>query len=191
MKTDKKDYIERLKDGQEDALEFIMDEYFTLVKGIVSRILLPISSWELTEECISDVFLAVWYNAGKFKGESEEDFRRWLCAVAKYRAVDFYRREKKWAEIPSSAQEKTGLFLPEESAEEQVLFKESAKEMGKILNLFSPTDRKIFIMKFFWGMPAEEISQKVGLTKSAVDNRIYRSRKQLVQGIMSFGEGGN
>lgn len=94
-------------------------------------------------------------------------------------------------EIPSSDQEKTGLFLPEKSAEEQVLLKESAREVEKMLNLFSPTDRDIFIMKFFWGMPSEEISQKLGLTKSAVDNRIYRSKKQLVQGVMSFGEGGN
>ncbi|MPN42404.1 hypothetical protein SDC9_189961 [bioreactor metagenome] len=72
-----------------------------------------------------------------------------------------------------------------------MLFKENTREMRKLLNSFSATDRNIFIMKFFWDMPSEEISRKLGLTKSAVDNRIYRSKKQLVKGVMSLGEGGN
>lgn len=189
MKT-KDNYIGRLKNKDEDALEFIMDEYFPLVKGIVRQVLLPIGSRELTEECISDVFLAVWHHAHKFKGEGEEEFRKWLCAIAKYKAIDFYRRERKNLEVPASDREGIDLFPPQESAEEQVLFMENAKEMNKLLNSFSATDRTIFIMKFFWGMPSEEISRKLGLTKSAVDNRIYRSKKQLVKGVLSLGEGG-
>ncbi|AFQ43984.1 sigma-70 family RNA polymerase sigma factor [Desulfosporosinus meridiei] len=190
MKTDQNNYIRRLKDKKEEALEFVMDEYFPLVKGIVTHILLPLERRELAEECISDVFLSVWLNAQKFRGESEADFRKWLCAIAKYRAIDFYRREKKRLEIPSSDNESMDICLPEESAEEQVLFKESTREMEKMLSLFSPTDRRIFIMKFFWGMPSEEISKKLGLTKSAVDNRIYRGKKQLVKGVISLGDGG-
>ncbi|MEA4900911.1 sigma-70 family RNA polymerase sigma factor [Desulfitobacterium sp.] len=185
------DYIRRLKNKEEDALEFIMDKYFPLVKGIVSHVLLPIGSQELVEECISDVFLAVWHHAEKFKGDGEEDFRKWLCAIAKYKAIDFYRRERKCVEIPSSDREGIDLFPSQASAEEQVLFKENTREMRKLLNSFSATDRNIFIMKFFWDMPSEEISRKLGLTKSAVDNRIYRSKKQLVKGVMSLGEGGN
>lgn len=184
-------YIQRLKNREEDALEFIMDEYFPLVKGIVSHVLLPIGSRELAEECISDVFLAVWNHAEKFKGEGEADFRKWLCAIAKYKAVDFYRRERKCLETPSSDREGIDLFPTQESAEEQVLYKENAREMKKLLNSFSSTDRNIFIMKFLWGMPSEEISRKLGLTKSAVDNRIYRSKKQLLKGVLSLGEGGN
>ncbi|BAE82818.1 sigma-70 family RNA polymerase sigma factor [Desulfitobacterium hafniense] len=189
MKTND-NYIVGLKNKEEDALEFIMDEYLPLVKGIVRQVLLPIGSRELTGECISDVFLAVWHHAQKFKGEGEEEFRKWLCAIAKYKAIDFYRRERKNLEVPASDREGIDLFPPQESAEEQVLFMENAKEMNKLLNSFSATDRTIFIMKFFWGMPSEEISRKLGLTKSAVDNRIYRSKKQLVKGVLNLGEGG-
>lgn len=38
MKTDKRNYIRRLKNQREEALEFVMDEYFPLVKGIVTHI---------------------------------------------------------------------------------------------------------------------------------------------------------
>ncbi|MCB8818857.1 sigma-70 family RNA polymerase sigma factor [Desulfosporosinus shakirovi] len=144
MKTDLTNYIGRLKNQKEEALEFVMDEYFPLVKGIVTQILLPLAKRELAEECISDVFLSVWHNAQKFKGESEVDFRKWLCAIAKYRAIDFYRREKKRLEIPSSGKESMDMFPPEESAEEHVLVKESIREMEKLLNLFSPVVGDIF-----------------------------------------------
>ncbi len=190
MKTND-NYIAGLKNKEEDALEFVMDEYFPLVKGIVSHILLPIGRQELAEECVSDVFLAVWYNAAKFKGEGKEEFRKWLCAIAKYKAIDCYRRERKCVEIPSSGHENIDMFPSEESAEEQMLLKENTKEIKKLLNSFSATDRNIFIMKFFWGMSSEEISGKLGLTRSAVDNRIYRSKKQLVNGVMSLEKGGN
>lgn len=190
MKTDQTNYIRRLKNGREEALEFVMDEFFPLVKGIVTHILLPLERRELAEECISDVFLSVWHNAQKFKGENKADFRKWLCAIAKYRAIDFYRREKKRLEILSSGNQNMDIFPPEESAEEHVLLKESIRELEKLLNLFSPVDRNILIMKFFWGMSSEEISTKLGLTKSAVDNRIYRGKKQLVKGVVSFGDGG-
>ncbi|MEG6523785.1 sigma-70 family RNA polymerase sigma factor [Desulfotomaculum sp. 1211_IL3151] len=179
-------YIRRLKNREEAALELIMDEFFPLVKGIVRQVLLPLRRQELVEECISDVFLALWHNAEKFKGEGEVDFRKWLCAIAKYKAIDFYRRERKYVEIPASDQESLDMLLPQASAEEQVLFKENTKEMKELLNSFSATDRSIFIMKFLWGMSAEEISGKLGLTKSAVDNRIYRSKKQLIEGVLSF-----
>ncbi|HWQ78671.1 MAG TPA: sigma-70 family RNA polymerase sigma factor [Anaerovoracaceae bacterium] len=190
MGSNSGNYIRRLKKGKEDALEFIMDEYFPFVKGIISQILLPAGNRELAEECISDVFLSIWRNAQKFKGQNESDFRRWVCAITKYRAIDYYRREIKRTEIPLPEGERAGPFPQEESAEERALFNESVKEMEKLLNILPSVDRDILIMKFFWGMPSEEISARLGMTKSAVDNRIYRGKKQLVNGVMQSGTGG-
>lgn len=190
MKSNSGNYIQRLKNGKEDALEFIMDEYFPLVKGVVSQVLRPAENREMAEECISDVFLSLWNNAKKFRGENENDFRKWIYAIAKYKAIDYYRRKMKQAEIPLFEGELAGPFLAEESVEEQALFNESAKEMEKMLNVLAPIDRSILIMKFFWGMTSEEISEKLGMSKSVVNNRIYRGKKHLVNGITELEIGG-
>ena len=37
MKSDEKNYIQRLKDGKEDALDYIVDNYFPLIKGTIYK----------------------------------------------------------------------------------------------------------------------------------------------------------
>lgn len=187
MKSDKHNYIKRLKHKKEDALEYIMEEYFLLVKGIVRRTLSPTCDSEQMEECISDVFLAVWNHGEKFTGEEEVDFRKWLCAVAKYRAIDFYRKEMTRREIAVSDQEELNVLLKDVSAEEQFFFNENVKEVEVLLNSLSPVDKKIVMMKFFLGLSADEIAEKMKLTKAAVENRIYRGKKQLVNSVRQIG----
>lgn len=46
---------------------------------------------------------------------------------------------------------------------------------------FEVIDRDIFMMKFFLDMTSEEIAKNIGLTKAAVDNRIYRGKRRLKQ----------
>lgn len=183
MKSNKHNYIKRLKHKKEDALEYIMEEYFPLVKGIVRRTLSSACSSEQMEECISDVFLAVWNHGEKFMGEEEVDFRKWICAVAKYRAIDFYRKEKACREVSVSDQEELHVMLKDVSAEEQFFFNENIKEVEVLLNSLPSVDKKIVMMKFFLGMSADEIAKKMKLTKAAVENRIYRGKKQLVSSV--------
>ncbi|QIB68111.1 sigma-70 family RNA polymerase sigma factor [Aminipila butyrica] len=190
MKIGRENYIRRLKKGKEDALEFIMEEYLPLVKGIASQVLRPVGSRELVEECISDIFLSLWHHAKKFRGENENDFRKWVCAIAKYKSIDYYRKEIKRTEILFPEGESDYTSSPGASAEAQAIFNEGTRELEKLLNSLSSADRSILIMKFFWGMTSEEISKKLGMTKSAVDNRIYRGKKQLVNEVTQLEAGG-
>ncbi|SDP53772.1 hypothetical protein [Clostridium gasigenes] len=41
-------------------------------------------------------------------------------------------------------------------------------------------------MKFFLGVKAEDIGRKIGLSKSAVDSRIYRNKKNLKESARSL-----
>lgn len=98
MKCNKKNYISRLKKGKEDALEFIVDLYLPIVKGVIYKVLYNLKNEGIVEECINDVFLSVWNNIDKFKGE-EEDFKKWICSIAKFKAIDYYRKEVKKSEV--------------------------------------------------------------------------------------------
>ncbi|MFD3449495.1 hypothetical protein ACFDTO_33490 [Microbacteriaceae bacterium 4G12] len=60
MKSHEKNFIKRLKRQKEDALDFIVDTYLPLVKGVTYKILAPIGNPGIIDECINDVFLSVW-----------------------------------------------------------------------------------------------------------------------------------
>ena len=100
MACNENNYIYRLKRGKEDALEYIVDKYLSLVKGVTYKVLSPLRNEYLIEECINDIFLSVWINRSKFTGKSDE-FRKWIAAISKYKAIDYYRKEIKKLEISS------------------------------------------------------------------------------------------
>ena len=77
MKSNEKNFIKRLQRQKEDALEFVVDTYLPLIKGITHKVLLPIQNDGLIEECINDIFLSIWNNANKFHGEPS-DFKNGL-----------------------------------------------------------------------------------------------------------------
>lgn len=174
MSVNEKNYIKKLQSGNEHALEYVYDKYIPIVKSITYKVIGKFDDNGIVEECINDIFLSVWNNSNKFKGD-ENNFKNWVCAIAKFKSIDYYRALVKKSEIVLDnieIQEKNTL-------EEEILITENRLEVIELLNELEPVDREIFIMKFFLGLKAEDIGIKVDLSKSAVDSRIYRNKKKL------------
>lgn len=66
----------------------------------------------------------------------------------------------------------------EKSAEDELIVMEDREELLKLINQLEPLDQKVFIMKYLLGMKTEEIGDKLGLTRAAIDNRVYRGKKE-------------
>lgn len=175
MKIDKSNFIYQLQCHNEDALAYIVEHYFPLIKGVTYKILSPFSNKGLMEECMNDIFLSIWNHATKFKGQDELSFKKWVYAIAKFKAIDYYRTVQKQKVI--SSDKVTGEVG--KSAEEELILMESKTELETLLNHLSPVDRNIFIMKYILGMKTIDIAEQLCLTKSAVTNRLHRGKKEL------------
>lgn len=197
MKSNESNYIKRLKKKKEDALDFIIDRYLPLVRGTVYKILAPLQKQESIEECINDIFFSIWEHGEQFNGE-EKDFKKWVYKISKYQAIDYYRKltraaevhledyhlnehfnEKSEGDVRSNLKQQCDIGSSMSLPEEQILLSERREEVLKLLNQLEPTDQKIFIMKYFLDIKPEEISKQLGITRSAVDNRVYRGKKKL------------
>lgn len=181
MKISDENFIQLLQQQDEDALEFIVDTYLPLIKGITYKILSSVHNTGITEECINDTFLSIWKNSRKFKGENSDDFKRWICAIAKFKAIDYYRKTNGENRHLVSAE----MMVEDEShsAEDELILLEDRNELIKLINHLDPVDRKIFIMKFFLGYKTSDIADKLALTQSSISNRIYRGKKKLNQKV--------
>ena len=182
MRANDLNYIKRLKSRKEDALEFVVDKYLPLVKGVIYKVLSSTYNETAIEECINDVFLSVWENISKFNGD-DNDFKRWICAIAKYIAIDYYRKAMKNLDIAVEKVEEG----KKSSVEEEVIIKEDKNELMELINTLEPMDRDIFIMKFFLGERNEDIARKYNVSKAAIDNRIYRGKKRVREGRDKLG----
>ncbi|TXC85772.1 sigma-70 family RNA polymerase sigma factor [Metabacillus litoralis] len=187
MKSTDQNFIKRLQRQKEDALEFIVDAYLPVIKGITYKVLSPLGNEGLIDECVNDIFLAIWNHSKKFQGNSSDDFKKWICAIAKYKAIDYYRKASKKVEYTTE-------FLEaklENSAEDELVLMEDKEELIQLINLLEPIDRSIFIMKYFLGLKTDEIAAKLQLTSSSIDNRIYRGKKKLYKKALNLNIGGS
>ena len=173
-KSNSDNFIIRLQKGKEDALEWIYDNYIGFVKSIVCKVRIKFNDDGIIEECINDVFVSVWNNSSKFKG-NKDNFRNWIGAIARFKAIDYYRNiSKKCDEQLDEIYEADSKLL-----EDEIIDIENRKEVMNLLDQLNEVDKKIFVMKYFLEMTSEEIAKKVGVTKMAVDGRIYRNKKKL------------
>ncbi|SET22255.1 RNA polymerase sigma-70 factor, ECF subfamily [Oceanobacillus limi] len=187
MKSNDKNFVKRLQKEKEDALEYIVNQYLPLVKGISFKILGPIQNEGLLEECINDIFLSIWNNAKKFKGDTS-NFKYWVATIARFKAIDYYRRAIKNNEVEADFLE----FQADFSVEEKIIQAENKEEILALINrTLDPVDQKIIVMRYFLDMGSEEISEKLNLTKSAVDSRIFRGRKKLNKQAKNYYLGGS
>ncbi|MCS1391995.1 sigma-70 family RNA polymerase sigma factor [Lysinibacillus boronitolerans] len=167
--------INRLQKRDEQALREVINRYGGYVKAIVIKVLQP--NQTAIEECINDVFLTIWQKSIQFTGD-EVDFKKWIGVIAKYKAIDTYRslqnKPKTVELLPSISNSKD---LPESIIEQRV---QKEQLFISILNL-SKNDQEIFLLKYYLGYSNGEIAELFGLSKSAVENRLYRGKLKLIE----------
>lgn len=170
------DFIRKLQQRQEKALAFVINTYMPYVKAIAKKILQHSCGNGAVDECVNDVFLAVWQNSTKFNGD-EQEFKKWIGTIAKFKAIDMYRKQKKNETV---SLEHTKELEDYKTGEVLYLRKEQKESILIELQTLPDTERELFLMKFYLDLSNGEIASALGITKSAVENRLYRGKKKLV-----------
>ncbi|MCZ6925552.1 MAG: sigma-70 family RNA polymerase sigma factor, partial [Rickettsia endosymbiont of Ixodes persulcatus] len=107
--------------------------------------------------------------------------------------VEYVNGKEKKIEVPKKEVKSKDEFhiSTEKSAEDELILMEDREELLKLINQLEPLDQKVFVMKYLLGMKTEEIGDKLGLTRAAIDNRVYRGKKKLQQNATNISFGGS
>lgn len=186
MNISEDNVVEELLNKNPIALEYIMDKYTKNIYSLASNILRNYNSVADIEECISDVFVEAWENISKYD-KSKGTFKTWILILAKYKALDYRRKNIKEAEKESLQEEK---ILYDSSTEKNVIANENLKEILETVNNLGEIDRKVFYKRYFFYESIESIGKQMGLTQDAVYKRLYRSRKKVRELIEGWGYNG-
>lgn len=153
----------------EEGLEAAMLEYAPLVKGILCRIL-PQNPCD-REECMADVFVALWRNAAKLEA-ARTPLRPWLAVAARNRAIDCYNALRRRETVTLA--ETLG-----ELAEFDRETAEAADLVGALVAAMAPPDRDIFLRKYYLLQSGKEIAAALGMSVESVNTRLSRGRGRL------------
>lgn len=175
LKIDATNFIGEIKNKNSEALEFAVNSYGNLVYKIVHSVLNKNFELSTLEECVSDVFFAAWNHIDSYDAE-KGNFKNWLLAIARYKAIDYKRKSYKNRQVQFIDDDVLPSML---SVEETIIAQENKEELFRAIQNMGDLDKQIFIRRYFFGERIETIAQSLDTNRAYIDNRLSRGRKAL------------
>lgn len=104
------------------------------------------------EECMNDIFLAVWKNVDRYTGE-KASFRTWLTAVARYQVLSHIRDIRYHDYVSLDDVEPVGVQM----SKADCLMKKKCWNSKSCWRFCSEEDRQIFTELFWHEKSYEEV----------------------------------
>lgn len=171
LDLDEKELLRRIRKGDTDALQQIIDGYSGYVYAIVKNIIQPPLQPEDIEEVVSDVFLRLWE---KVETVDADRLRSWLAAVTRNRAKDKLR-----ALHLSLPLEEDVLDCTVEGPEEDALRREAGRIARDAVESLPEPDRSIFLRFYYLYQKTGDIAAALHMKPAAVRARLSRGRERL------------
>lgn len=189
QQADETSLVQRLKCGDQAALESIFELYSGKLYRVAQRILGEAAD---TEEVIQDVFWTLYRKADTFKGESR--LSTWLYRLTVNAALGRVRRSRKKKEseydefMPKFQKDGHHLVRPvvdwSDTLDEKYGREEIHVLVGKALDQLKPLDKSVIVLSDLEDLSDKEIAAALGLTVSAVKTRLHRARL-FMRGVLA------
>ncbi|OFI06768.1 ECF RNA polymerase sigma factor SigW [Clostridium acetireducens DSM 10703] len=184
LKISKENFIDFMLKRDEGALEFAVDLYGDLVYRVVYSSLSKGFQVNSIEECVNDVFLAIWDNIDSYD-KVKGNFKSWIIAISKYKAIDYIRKYSKEEHLEFLE----NIILEDKcNVEKLVIAKEDKERVLKMLDELKDIDKEIFVDRYLLGEEISKIAEKLNVDRSVIDNRLSRGRKFLKKKFLSLKE---
>lgn len=167
--------IQRVAGRDERALEDLYDATSARVHGLVLRIT---QQGALAEEVVEETYWQVWRQALRFDPLRGRPLT-WLLAMARSRAIDALRRDRRYAhdELPDDDAAAEALAAP--PAQDLVDASRSDERLHRAVAALDARSRQLIALAFFRGLTHEEIARQESVPLGTVKSVIRRAMQQL------------
>lgn len=171
--VNKDNFIEKLKKKDLMALDYLVDNYSDLVLKVSYSVLKNLHN---SEECTNDVMIKAWDNVKSFKGDINM-FPKWLVVVTKRHAIDLIRKEKRHSKNVCLDDEiKINIRDVADEVQEKLAIEGIQFEISKL----DDKSKDVINRRVFKNQKVIEISKDLGISETAVSNRLIRGKKKLI-----------
>jgi RNA polymerase sigma-70 factor (ECF subfamily) len=131
------------------------------------------------EDIVSEVFLDVWRQAGRFQGRSQ--VTTWLLAIARNKALSALRR----GSTEELDDEATAVVEdPEDNPEVAVQNRQKTELLLKCLRQLSSAHREVIDLVYYHEKSIDEVAEIFGVPPNTVKTRLFYARKRIA-GLMA------
>jgi RNA polymerase sigma-70 factor (ECF subfamily) len=165
--------IARIAGGDRLAMQTLFARHRTPVYRWLLRL---VGNETVAEDLLSDVFLDVWRQAGRFQARSAVS--TWLLAIARFKALSA-RRTRKDAELDETIE--ATVADPADDPEVMLAKKHRDQVVREALNELSPEHKEIIDLVYYHEKSVDECAQILGVPSGTVKTRMFYARKKLAE----------
>lgn len=171
--------IARIAQGDRLAMQVLYGRHHVRVFRFGLRF---VRNEQIAEDLISEVFLDVWRQAGKFEGRSAVS--TWLLAIMRFKALSALRRRK-----DAELDDETANEIEDQSDDPEVTVqkKDTGNALRKCLMQLSAEHREIVDLVYYHEKSVEEVAEIVGIPENTVKTRLFYARKKLAGLLQAAG----
>jgi RNA polymerase sigma-70 factor, ECF subfamily len=163
--------VERIACGDRLAMQALFTRHRTPVYRWLFRF---VNDAPLAEDLVSEVFLDVWRQAGRFEGRSAAS--TWIMSIARFKALAA-RRRRPDAELDEHIE---ATVVDTSDDPEKALLKKSRNEtLRQALTRLSLEHRQIIDLVYYHEKSVEEAAQILEVPAATVKTRMFYARKKL------------
>ena len=163
---------EKLKKGDENAFEAIVDRFTPLVSTIIFNLANGSLNTTDIEELTSDTFVTLWYNRDKIQPDK---LKGYICCIAKNKTKNKLKAAFRYQIINIDEMDYEDGLVVSDEIENKII----AEVIKEALDIIGEPDKEIIIRHYYYYQSSTEISEKMGMKSETVKSRIKRAREKL------------
>jgi RNA polymerase sigma-70 factor (ECF subfamily) len=171
--------IARIAQGDRLAMQVLYPRHHVRVFRFGLRL---VRNQQVAEDLISEVFLDVWRQAGKFEGRSAVS--TWLLAITRFKALSALRRRK---EVELEEDAANAIEDTSDDPEVTATKRDTSEALRKCLKALSPEHQEIVDLVYYHERSVEEVAEIVGIPENTVKTRLFYARKKLADLLKAAG----
>ncbi|MBL7138172.1 MAG: sigma-70 family RNA polymerase sigma factor [Bacteroidales bacterium] len=174
--------IAQVQAGNDHANRFLIEKYKNLIWHMVVRM---VDQTEDAEDLCQEIFLRVFRDIGKFRGESK--LSTWIGAIAYNMSISYLRRKGK--NIMVSVDD----YLPEasqkpavESADEAIDKSSMKKIVHRVIDSLPVQYRTVITLFYLEELSYKEIEEITGMPDGTIKSYLNRGRQAIREGVLQL-----
>lgn len=173
--TDEKILLKEIKNGNDQAFEFLFKSYYPRLRGYAFRF---VEDQEAVRDIIQESFLKFWEKRQLIEAISISSL---LFAMVRNACLNYIKHlqivEQYNVEHLAVLEGKEELYYLDFnlSPEHTLLYKELQEQVDEVINMLPSRCREVFVMSRFDKKKNREISETLGISTTAVEKHIAKA----------------
>ncbi len=159
----------------EDAIRHTDDTYGRRLFALADNI---VRNDQDAEESVSDTYMRAWDTIPPQKPQHFFAYLAKICRNFALKKLDWKNAAKRKAEVVSLTQEMEAC-IPDSTRDREMEAKELGMLLDRFLRTLTPENQMVFLRRYWYVDTIAEIAVRYGISESAVQMRLNRTRARL------------